>query len=837
MKNSIKALLLFILIVLAISSQQSDRTYFSSSETQWDGYKPNDWLLAQRVYPYGKINPDAYEASRQQAIAFQKEASQLKSWPEDWEFAGPMNVGGRITDIEMHHTDMQTIYACAASGGIYRSKDQGEVWEQIFEDYQTLAIGDMAIASGDKNTLYVGTGEPNSGNGSITYDGYGVYKSTDGGDSFTHMGLENAGGIGRVVVDPQNSDRVFVAAMGNLFANNPQRGIYRTQDGGTSWENVLFISDSTGGIDIAIHPTHPDTIYASMWERRRFATHRSYGGETSGLFRSYDGGDTWTELTNGLPSGLISRIGVGISQSHPNILYTHYSDKNKDWIDCFKTTDGGDTWFATNSNIQGNYWEGEIYIDPTNPDKVWSGGVSMWRSTDGAASWTTVSGIWADQHCVFAHPLDSDLVIIGNDGGVYVSTDGSITNTKVMTLPITQFYTCEVNPHNTVDIMGGTQDRGTQRSSSGDFMGWKSIYGGDGFIVRINPVEERYMYAASQRGGFSRSTNGGSSFRSAYPSGSDRYNWKTPYVLDPKDPSILYLGSHRVYKSTNHAKTWSLLSSDLTNGDQPPWNYGTITTLAVSPVNTDIIYAGTDDGNVWVNSEGSGINNWTKISDNLPVRWVSCVAADPYDENTAYVTYTGIRYYDYVPHVFRTNDKGLTWTDISANLPDFPVNNIQIDPDLPNTYYVATDGGVFISEDGGRRWALLGGGMPNAPVLDLNLNGATRTLLAATFGRSMWRIKLAGTTGIQEQKLSVEELNIYPNPAQAEVNVKFKLDSEQTGKLMMFDIGGKLVEVLHEGHFQIGEHQYQWNSPNAGSFICRLVTDKATFAKRVQVVR
>ncbi len=850
MKTCIRLLVFLLIIISLFSQKQTIRKQFINMPEEFGKTIPSDWLMAQRVYPYERLNPDAYEASRQQAITIQKESARMKSSGENWEFVGPLSVGGRITDVEMHSSDLQTIFACAASGGIYRSKNQGKIWESIFDDYETSAIGDMAIAETDKNILYVGTGEPNCGHGSITYDGYGVYKSTDGGDSFFHVGLENAGGIGRVEVDPQNADRVFVACMGNLFANNPERGIYRTKDGGITWENVLFISDSTGGIDLEIHPTNPDTIYASMWERIRHATHRSYGGETSGLFRSYDGGDNWEELTVGLPTEKIGRIGIGISKSNPNILYSYYVGEDSYWIGCFKSIDGGDSWVGPNSLVHGWYWGGKIQVDPTNPDRLWASSISLWRSLDGANTWTQIYDLHADQHGIYCHPLNPDLVITGNDGGVYISTDGTLENHKVLTLPITQFYTCEVNPHNPDDIMGGTQDNSNVRGSVNDFMDWTNhLPGGDGFVIRIDPSDENYMYVEGFWGRFFRSTDGGESFTSSPPTGNIRFNWKTPFVLDPKDPSILYLGSQKVHKSIDHAETWAEISGDLTNGnlnsDEDPysWRFGTITSLAVSPLNSDIIYAGTDDGNVWINSNASGNYDWIKISEGLPKRWVTCVAADPYDENTAYVCYSGIRYFDHVPHVFKTMDKGASWINISGNLPDFPVNNIQIDPDLSDTYYVATDGGVFYTEDGGSNWDLLGGGIPAVAVLDLTLHGASRTLTAATYGRGLYRINLAGTSGISDSPDLVEDLNVYPNPAQGDINIKFDLDSDQNGKLLIFDMSGRQIRVLKEGLFQAGENTYMWdgtksgNQRIAGTYICRLVTDKTTFAKQIQVVK
>jgi photosystem II stability/assembly factor-like uncharacterized protein len=809
------------------------------------GFAPNNWMLAQRIYPHKEMKADFYEATREKTVEFGRKALKYKSGTLKWEFAGPVNVGGRITDVEMHHTDMQTIYACAASGGLYKSTDQGDSWRQIFENEYTLSTGDLGVAYSDKNILYLGTGEPNGGNGSVTYDGYGVFKSTNAGENWTHVGLENAGGIGRVEVNPEDPDIVFVACMGNLFSKNPERGIYRTKDGGETWENVLFISDSTGGIDLCIHPTNPDTIYATMWERVRHAEYRHYGGPTSGMYRSYDGGDTWDELTNGLPKGEISRIGLGMSMSNPEIIYAHYSNTDRQWIDCFKTTDGGDHWFATGStNIEGNYWEGKIQVDPTNPDILWSMGVYMHKSIDGAQSWQTVSrsssphDYWVDNHGVYVHPQNPDMVITGNDGEVYISYDGTGHNNKVLTLPITQFYTVEVSPHNENHRYGGTQDRGTQGTKTGSFDDWSSINGGDGFIVRVDPSDDRYMYAASQRGGFVRSTNGGSSFRGARPSSSDRYNWKTPYIIDPTDPGTIYLGSQRVWKSTDRAVRWKRISNDLTNGARE-WNYGTITTIAASAVNDKIIVAGTDDGNVWITTNGGDNFEWTKVSEDLPHRWVTCVATDHWDENTIYVSYSGIRYHDPVPHVFRSNDLGQTWADISSNLPDFPVNNIQVDPDNSGSYYVATDGGVFATYDYGESWELMGTGMPFLAVLDLKIHRPSRMLYAATFGRSQYRIPLQPASGRNDFSLDTETISVYPNPSQGQVNINISLENPSGVSLEIFDINGRMIKSIYKGALQTGSHQFIWSGSNdhgqriPGNYICRLVTGKENLSRRI----
>ncbi len=807
-------------------------------------FKPTEWFLAQRIYPHETINPEVYEEVRQEAVLQRIESSRYKSGQEDWEMVGPYNVGGRITDVEMHPTDTETIYVAAASGGIYKSLNKGKTWEQIFENEYTQSIGDMAIAKTDKNVIYVGTGEPNIGQGSITYDGYGVFKSMDAGASWSHTGLENAGGIGRVEIDPGNPDRVFVAALGNVFAKNPERGVYRTLDGGQSWENVFYLSDSTGCIDLCINPNNTNIIYAAMWERVRYPDRRTYGGPGSGLWRSVDGGDNWTELTNGLPGGSNGRIGIDISFSNPEVLYSLYVRDNGTFNDVFKSTDGGDSWTALNVSVSlttYSWWYGKMQIHPNDPDIVWLIEFNLYRSTNGGASFQRVNGLHVDQHAVYAHPMEPEFVVIGNDGGVYISENGTTTNTFVTNLPITQFYTCEVNFQDPNQRYGGTQDNGTVGTQTGDANDWTSFYGGDGFIVRVDPSDSRFIYAAYQRGGVGRSTNGGASFSGANPAGSDRWNWKTPYILDPNTPSTLYIGSHRVYKSTNRAVSWTRISNDLTNGDQPPWNYGTITSLAASKINPDILMAGTDDGNVWITTNQGAGKEWTKVSEDLPVRWVTCVATDPFDENTAYVTFSGIRYRDYVPHVFKTTDLGHTWMDISSNLPDLPVNNMIVDPDNKGTFYLATDNGVFVSYNTGESWAILGNGMPTVPVLDLNLHSPTRTLLAATFGRSQWRIPVKASAGVDVQVNGETRMDIYPNPAIEQVTIDLYLDEAQKGQVYIFDLSGRMIRSLHEGYLPKGESHFTWDGGNAsgdrvaGIYICRLVTQGKVFVGKVQI--
>ncbi len=423
MKRSILLLVSIFLLVVA-----THQLYYSSSDkTEMAKEKPNEWFYSQRAFPFEQINQQAYLHALKQAQILKQEAKASRNTGQ-WEFAGPINTGGRLSDVEMHASDLQTIYIGAASGGVFKSTDAGNTWNPIFDEALSLSIGDIAIAPSDPNIIYVGTGEANAGGGSLAYDGVGIYKSEDAGENWEHLGLEESRNVGRMVVDTYDPDVAYVAAMGNLFANSAERGIYKTNDGGQTWQNVLYVSDSTGAIDVVIHPTNPDTLYAAMWERVRRPNRRSYGGATCGIYRSYDGGETWTELTNGLPTiaWQKGRIGIDISASDPDIVYAIYADRAGYFNGVYKTYDGGDTWTQTNDGNLSNayysygWWFGRIKVDPVDPDKAFVIGFDIYRTQSGGDSWTnqSVGNVHVDQHAVYIHPQNNDFVVLGNDGGL-----------------------------------------------------------------------------------------------------------------------------------------------------------------------------------------------------------------------------------------------------------------------------------------------------------------------------------------------------------------------------------------------------------------------------------
>jgi len=410
---------------------------------------------------------------------------------------------------------------------------------------------------------------------------------------------------------------------------------------------LLFSTEaySTGAIDVAIHPTNPDTIYAAMWERIRRPNRRSYGGSTCGIYRSYDGGENWTELTNGLPvlSHEKGRIGIDISVSDPNILYAIYADKTGYFNGVYKSYDHGDTWTQTNDASLSNsyssfgWWFGRLKVDPVDPDNVFVIGLDIYRTQNGGNSWTNQSGanVHVDQHAVYIHPLNNSFVLLGNDGGLYSSVNGGSSWSWNTTLPITQFYTCEIDYQLPQRLYGGTQDNGTNRTTTGELNDWQRIYGGDGFYVLVDPSNNDYVYAEYQYGGLGRSTNGGAYFTSATSgiSGSDRFNWMCPVVFDPTNTQTLYFGTNKLYRSTNRAVSWQVISNDLTDGaGTGNLAYNTLTTISISSLNPEIIYTGSDDGNVHV-SINAGFS-FENISNGLPKRWITRVVADPIEENT-----------------------------------------------------------------------------------------------------------------------------------------------------------------------------------------------------------
>ncbi|MEL7424393.1 MAG: T9SS type A sorting domain-containing protein [Bacteroidota bacterium] len=842
--NTCSNAVLFLLLSLLLASCTTETTTADLPKEAEE--RPADWLFRQRAYPFGEIDHKAYKRAvqyRSQVQAMQQGLEKdLNTTP--WTFDGPLNVGGRITDVEVIPGTPRTILVGAASGGVFRSTNEGATWDATFDDMPTLAIGDLAIAPSNTNIVYAGTGEANAGGGSLAYDGLGVFRSTDGGQNWESRGLNDVGSIGRVVVDPTDPDRLYVAAMGTLFANNDERGVFRSLDGGENWEQVLFLSDSTGAVDLAIHPSDPMTIYAAMWERVRRPNRRQYTGITSGIYKSTDGGSTWQELGNGLPSAANDkgRISLAIAPSDPNRVYAGFVNSSGFLGNMMQSNNAGASWSnvptETLQVVPFDWWFNRVVVDPTDADQLYYVGFNINKYIPIEERWELrFNGAHVDQHTLWINPSNPQEMLLGNDGGLYYTSDTGESFSKWENLPITQFYTCEIDFHDPSRRYGGTQDNGTNRTVTGNLDDWQWIYGGDGFRVRVDPMDQNIVYATSQFGGFGKSTNGGDFFNGAFDGlGGTRRNWYTPYQLDPAIPERLYLGTERIMRSDGDPVLWEPISPDLTNGNGGSNGlvYGTITSLSVSALDNEIIWVGTDDGNVWVSTDAGG--NWNSISTGLPLRWVTSITADPNDPAGAYLTFSGFRYGTNMSHVYKTEDFGASWQNINGDLPDIPVNDLVVHPDN-DILFLATDIGVFFTDNTGVNWEILGTGLPPVVTTDLTLHLPTQTLAVGTYGRSMWSINVDVDVNTQEPLALIDNWSVYPNPISTNAVVSLEIQERTPCQLQLVNAQGQVVQSILNGTLEAGAQELSFAVAGlpAGAYILQLNANGKVSSKTVVV--
>jgi hypothetical protein len=636
--------------------------------------------------------------------------------------------------------------------------------------------------------------------------------------------------------------------MGKLFANNTERGIFRSINGGISWEKVLYVSDSTGGIDVVLNPQNPDIIYASLWERIRRPNRRVYGGPTSAIYKSTDGGTTWNKLVNGLPAQQLGRINLALCAGTPAVVYASIVGKDGTLIDVYKSTDAGDHWVALNATSQiyptgYDWWFGGVKVDPVNPDEVYLLMMYPYQSMTGGADWTEIaSGAHVDQHALFISPTNHQYRILGNDGGVNFTSDnfGTVTGTNQQNLPIGQFYTMDVFPGGSSPnyLIGGLQDNGVAEKSDVPLQEWQLVVGGDGVLSKFDPVDPDYFYGSYQYGGFEFSNPLYGYYSPSGFTGGDRFNWKSPMAIYNPHSSMVFIGSNRVYRSTNYGYTVEPISNDLTNGPgSSSVVYGTVTALAVAPSDSETIYAGTDDANLWITRNGG--STWTKINGGLPQRWVTSVKVAHDDPLDVFVTFSGYRFNDSIAHVYHSPDGGSFWTSISGNLPDIPVNDILQDPQYPAVLYLATDVGVYYSLDTGLNWQILGSALPLVPVNELAIHPESRFLYAATYGRSMYRINIGDITGMKDLKATQLKVEIFPNPIHDEFHIRFTANEDGPVFLTVYDLQGKSVRTEFLGKLQRGIHDIRLDLRNtggnqlpAGSYIFSIVSGKESAAAK-----
>jgi photosystem II stability/assembly factor-like uncharacterized protein len=709
-----------------------------------------------------------------------------------WQHLGPTNISGRVTDVAVAEPKgaTYTMYVAAASGGLWKTENEGLTWTPIFDEQVTTSIGDVALAPSNQEIVWVGTGEANIFRSS--HAGAGVYKSTDGGESWTQMGLTETQTIGRVVVHPTNPDIVWVAASGQEYRDNPERGVYKTTDGGVSWRKVLYVDEMTGAVDLVIHPTDPNTLYAATWQRRRakFNDPRNepaFSGSDdhftgSGVWKTTDGGESWTPVNEGLPAARYrGRIGIDIARSRPETVYAFVDDyeiaREADegasdaygrprggvirGATIFRSDDGGARWRRTSEQSQymeglgGSYgWVfGQMRVDPKDPEKIYVMGLALNVSYDAGKSFERLSGMHGDHHGLYIDPNNPDYLVNNNDGGAYVSYDGGDNWRFFGALPLVQFFNVNYDMGSPFQVYGSVQDHGSFRGVVDLSRGRHSIPevafanapGGEGSHHAIDPRDPNIVYSAGFYGTLSRTNIATGESTSIVPRPAQgelpfRGQWLAHFILSPHDPNTIYHGMNYVFRSRDRGDHWERISPDLSHNDPDRLGdipFQTIVALSESPITEGLLYAGTDDGRVWVTRDGGG--DWTEISEGLhPDRFTSEVVASAYDEATVFVTQNGRRSDDFAPYVWRSTDYGQTWESLADGIPVGPVNIIREDPRNENLLYLGNDVGVYVSLDRGVTWQTLGGELPSTFVHDLVIHPRDDILVAATHGRGMF---------------------------------------------------------------------------------------------------
>jgi photosystem II stability/assembly factor-like uncharacterized protein len=717
-----------------------------------------------------------------------------------WQFIGPTNISGRVTDVAVVTPKGRnyTIFIASASGGVWKTENEGTTWTPIFENQVTAAVGDIALAPSDQSIVWVGTGEHNIFRSSQA--GIGVFKSTDGGQTWASMGLADTNTISRIVVHPANPDIVYVAAGGHEWTKNADRGVYKTTDGGRSWEKVLFVNDETGAYDLVMDPRSSDTLYAAMWQRTRKKWNDPRNDASSvgsGIFKTTDGGKSWTAIDKGLPEARWrGRIGLDLCLTKPDTLYAlvdnyeisreptpqeitdSYGVPSSGFIKgatVYRSDDAGATWAQTSGltpqqkslmeRHSGTYgWVfGQIRVDPNDTETSYILGVPFSVSTDGGKTYTSVRSPGGDNHALWIDPANSNYLIKGFDQGVAVSYDkGKSWRYFQDTIPVCQFFNLNYDMATPFKVYGSMQDHGSFRGKVDISAGrdrippqkFESAPGGEGSNHFIDPTNPDIVYSAGFYGMISRAEYdkpgafpGRPFTKTIVPVLYEnepplRGQWLAPFILSPHNSNILYHGMQYVFRSLDRGDTWERISPDLTTNDpatRGDIRYQTLFAISESPLKYGLIYAGTDDGRLWVTKDGG--KAWQEITAGLaPGKWMSRVVASAFKLGTVYLAQNGKRDDDFTPYVWKSTDYGKTWTSLAKGIPVGPVNVIREDPVSADILYVGTDMGAYVTTDGGKTWMVLGGNLPTAYVHDLIIHPRDNIIVIATHGRGMWAL-------------------------------------------------------------------------------------------------
>ena len=801
--------------------------------------------------------------------------------PFQWRNIGPANMSGRISDIEALDKDFTFVLVGSASGGVWKSVNAGTTWEPIFDTYGSASIGDVAIFQKDPNIIWVGTGEKNPRN-SIAW-GDGIYKSTDCGKTFVHMGLKDTHSISKIITHPEDPDKVYVAAGGHLWGYSGTRGLFMSTDGGKNWKkltNGLPDDGKTGAIELIMDPTNPDILYVGFWQRIRRAYRFDSGGPNGGIFKSTDGGSSWKKLVTGLPQGDTGKIGLAVCRTKPNVLMAFvehgfqpsanlpdgkenpdYKDMTKLGSGIYRSEDHGDSWKQVNRYNNRPFYYSHIHINPLDDQIVYVVTGSYHISKDGGKTLERQNtGIHGDYQALWSDPTNQDRYYIGSDGGTALTHDHGKNYIFFDNLPLSQFYAIGVDNRDPYNVYGGLQDNGSWGgpSNSQDSMGiltdhWFRIGGGDGFYSQVDPNDWRTVYVESQQGKISRVNIETRESRSISPRKSNiinyeeyvtkysldlqekagwgkdnpfRFNWSCPILPSSHFPNTVYFGGNFLFKTRDRGDSWEIISPDLTTQDQVKIdrktggltpdvtgaeNHCSIVTIAESPLRPEVIWTGTDDGNVHV-TQNSG-KTWTNVRSNFKGVpdgiWVSRVEASHYEAGTCYVTFDGHRSDNFKPWVFKTTDFGKTWMNIGGGIADGQVAYvIREDPINRNLLFVGTEFGIFVSRDGGNKWKRFMNGLPTVAVHDIIIHPLYKDLIIGTHGRGIWICddispleNLAGAAAASQTSLFAprvatqwQDMSRGGNRGQ----FLFRGENPSDGALIHFNLGPKVKEAALE---------------------------------------
>lgn len=762
-------------------------------------FEPAETVFLAKQFP--ALWPD-YEAMDQAHEMAKRKMDAGQRTDGTWTLQGPGNIGARINTIAMHPQQSNVIYAGFADGGLWKTTDGGANWFPVFENEVWQSIGSICIDPNDGNTVYVGTGDPNVSG--YPRAGGGVYKSVNGGQTWQLMGLEATRIISRIVMPKNQPNTLYVSAMGTPFFKNQDKGVYKSTNGGQSWEQVLFINDSTGVSEIVIHPTNPNRLYAVGWNRVRNYEKSLVAGPDAKVFRTDDGGLNWTQLNNGLPNDIFTRMGICISESNPNVVYVQYTNASTLNLEAiYKSVDGGDSWtLHSQSNENGlpnnalggfGWYFGKIRVNPKDENDLFLLGVGIYRYDANTNLWSSVN----DDNAELNPHADKHDLIFRNDT-LYLATDGGLYKTNINwspnwvdidNIPTTQFYRTAFNPHQPDLYYGGAQDNGTSSGNGSDINNWQRIFGGDGFQMAFRNDNPGVIYAETQNGNLAVSQDGGNTWSGAREGLSGSRHWDMQYIISSHNEDVMYTGTDKFYKSdAGIIPLWEAISEDLVDKTSNALIHQ-FTCLSESPLDAGVLYCGTSDAMVWNSTNGGA--SWTRITNGLPSRYISSIKASPALSSRVYVTLTGYKANDNTAHIYRSDNYGTTWTPIAGNLPPYAINDVLVYPNgLDDVLFVATDGGIYITIDAGDNWERLGSNMPLIPVFDMDYNPVNNELIAATFARgiqtfSLDQIGVGLETGTKETTLL---WSVYPNVAHDVIEIK----GESPETIEVYDIRGKL---------------------------------------------